>query len=87
MNAIAPGFRADVDDWRPDAGGGGIENFVCAGKADTHGIDQNVAVIANIEINLAAHRWHADAIAIAANAGNHTGHEVARLFMVGLAEA
>ena len=87
MNAIAPGFRADIDDRRPDAGGSGIENLVCARKADTHGIDQNITVIAGIEINLAAHRWHADAIAIAANAGNHTGHEMARLFMVGLAEA
>ena len=83
MNAIAPGFRADIDDRRPDAGGCGIENLVCARKADTHGIDQNVTVIAGIEINLAAHRWHADAIAIAANAGNHTGHEVARLLWSG----
>ena len=87
MNAIASGFRADIDDRRANAGGRGIKYFIGAREADTHGIDQNIAIIAGVEINLAAHRRHADAIAIAANAGNDTGHKVAGFFVVGLAEA
>ena len=48
--------------------GGGKKDFVLPRQAHAHGIDQDVAVIAFVEIDFAAHRGHAHAIAIAANA-------------------
>ena len=87
MNTIAAGLRADIDDRRADAGGGGVKDFIGAGDADAHGVDQNIAVIAFVEIYLAANRRHADAITIAANARHHAGNQMAGLRVVGLAEA
>ena len=57
------------------------------GDADGHRVDQDVAVIGRVEIDLAADRRHADAIAVAADAGDHAGDQVAHLGMVGPAEA
>ena len=51
------------------------------------GINQNIGVVARVEINLAADGGHADAVAVATDAGNHAGNEITRAWMVDGAEA
>ncbi len=87
MDAVAPGLGADIDHRIADARGRRIENLVGARDADRHRVDQNVAVIARMEIALAADRRHADAIAIAADAGDDARDEMPGLGMIGRAEA
>ena len=87
VDAVAPGLGADVDHRQADALGGGIENLVRAREADAHRVDEDVAVVAGVEVGLAADRRHADAIAVAADAGDDARHEVARLGVRGIAEA
>ena len=52
-----------------------------------HGIDENVVVVARVEIGLAADRRHAHAIAVVADARHDAGHEMARLGVIGRAES
>ena len=46
---------------------------------DGHGVDEDVAVVAGVEADRAADRRHAEGIAVAADAGDDAGHEMARL--------
>ena len=55
--------------------------------AEREGVDQAIAVVAAVEVHLAADRRHAEGIAVAADAGDDARHEVARARMVGIAEA
>ncbi len=87
MNAVAAGLGAEIDNRQAGFGGGGIEDLVGIGQADAHGVDQDVAVIAGVEIGLAGDGGHADAVAVAADARHHAFNQAARLGMVGLAEA
>ena len=87
VNPVAAGLGADIDDRIADSAGGGIENLVGIGDADGHRVDDDIAVIGRIEIGLAANGRHADAIAVAADAGNHALHEMLHLRMVGPPEA
>ena len=87
MDAVAAGLGADIDDRLARLGATGVENLVLIGQAHGHGIDEDVAVIAGVEIGLAAHGGHADAIAIAADAGDDAGDQVRGLGMVRRAEA
>ena len=54
VDAVAAGLGADIDDRIADAGGGRIEDLVGFGDADGHRVDQDVAVISRVEIDLAA---------------------------------
>ena len=56
-------------------------------EADGHGIDQDVVVVAGVEIGFAADGRHAHAIAVVADAGDDPGDEMAGLGMVRRAEA
>ena len=67
--------------------GGRVEDLVGLRDADGHRVDEDVAVVGGIEIDLAADRRDADAIAVAADARDHAGDEVPRLGMIGPAEA
>ena len=60
MDAIAAGFRAEIDDRITDAGSFRVENLVGFGDADRHGVDENIAVIARMKAHLAANRRHAE---------------------------
>ncbi len=86
VNAVAAGLRADVDDGIADPGGGRIEDAVRVGDTGGHGVDQDVAVIAGMEGALAADGGHADAVAVAADAGDDAGHQMPGLGMCGRAE-
>ena len=87
VDAVAAGLGAEIDDGLPDAGRRRVEDLVRPGEADRQGVDQDVAVVARVEVDLAADRRHAEGVAVAADAGDHAGDEVARLGMVGRAEA
>src|SRR3546814_6160302 len=80
-------LRADIDDQIANAAGGRIEILVLLGDADGHRVDEDIAVIGLVEIDLASHRRHADAIAIAADAVDDARDEMLHLRMVGAAEA
>ena len=86
VDAVAAGFRAEIDDRHADAGRRRIENLVGLGEADRHGVDQDIAVIAAIEPHLAADGRHAEGIAVAADAGDHAGDQRARLRIFRIAE-
>ena len=68
MNTVTAGFGTNINHRIARACCGRAENTIAIGKANRHGINQNIAVIGFVEINLAANGWNADAIAIAANA-------------------
>ena len=78
-DAVAAGLGAEIDDGQADALGLRIEDLVGVGEARGEGVDQDVAVVARVELDLAAHRRHAEGIAVAADAGDHAGDEVAGL--------
>ena len=71
VDPVAPGLGADIDDRVADPGGGGVENLVLLSDADSHRVDQNVAIICAVEIGFPADGRHPDAVAIAADARNH----------------
>ena len=87
VDAVAARLAADIDDRIADTRGGGVEDFVLIGDPDGHCVDQDVAVVSGVEIDLSADRGDADAIAVAADAGHHARDEVAHPGMIGTAEA
>ena len=82
MDAVTSGLGADIDDRLARLGAARIEDIVRVREADGHRIDQDIAIIAGVEIGLAAHCGHADAIAVAADTGHHAGDQVRGLGMV-----
>ena len=70
----------------PTPRGGGIENLRLIGDAHGHRVDDDIAVIGLVEIGFAAHRGHADAIAVAADARDHAPDQMFHLGMVGPSE-
>src|SRR6185312_9431385 len=87
VDAVAPGLGTDIDQRISDARGRGIENAVRRRDSHGHGIHEDVAVVGSVEIGLATHRRNAHAIAVAADAGHDTRHEMPRLGMAWIAEA
>ena len=87
MDSVAPGLGADIDDRVADPGCGGIEDLVGIGDAHGHRVDQDVAVIGLVEIGLAAHRRHADAVAIATDPGDDALDQAFHLGVIGAAKA
>ena len=87
VDAVAPGFAANIDDRVADARCCGIENLVGIGDPNGHRVDKYIAIIGLIEINLTADRWHADAIAIAANPANNATNQMLHLRMIRRAKA
>ncbi len=87
MNAVAPGLGTDIDDRIAHARRRRVEDLVRIGDTHRHRIDEDIAVICRIEIGLAAHGRHADAIAITADPRDHTLHQMLHLRMVGSSEA
>ncbi len=73
VDAVAPSLGADIDHRIAEAGRRRIKDLVGIGETHGHRIDQDVAVVARVEIDLAADRRHPHAIAVAADAGDHTG--------------
>ena len=76
VDAVAAGLGAEIDDRLSDPGRGGIENLGRVGDPDRHGVDQAIAVVAAVKADRAAHRRHPEGISVAADAGDHAGHQV-----------
>ena len=87
MDAIAPRLRAEIDDRVPDPRRFCVKNLVGAGEADGHGIDEDIAVVARVELGRAPDRRHAERIAVAPDAGHDAGDEMLRLRVRRVAEA
>ena len=83
VDAVPPGSGADIDDGVADAGGGGQKNAILPGDAHRHGVDQRVAVVGGMEVHLAAHRGHAHAVAVAADAAHHAIDDAFGIRIVG----
>ena len=71
VNAVAAGFRSDINHRIADAGGAAEENFVVAKDAEGEDVDQRIAVIAGLEDAFAAHGGHAEAVAVMRDAADH----------------
>ena len=67
--------------------GGRVEDLVRLRDADGHRVDEDVAVVGRVEIDLSADRRDSDAIAVAADARDDARDEMPHLGMIGTAEA
>ena len=59
-----------------DAARAPVEDAVGARDAAGEGVDEDVAVVARVELQLAADGRHADAVAVAADAGDDAAQEL-----------
>jgi len=68
--AVAAGGRAHIVNGIADAGGLAEADLVVPQHTEAQRIDERVALVARVEIDVAAHRRHADAIAVMRDAGH-----------------
>ena len=87
MNAVTASLGADIHNRIVSALGRSGEDFVLIGDAETEDVDKDVSVVARVEVRLAAHCRHANAIAVKADAAHHAVDELPRLRMLRRAEA
>ena len=87
VDAVAARLGAEIDDRQAHAFRLRVKDLVGVGDPDRHGVHENVAVVAGMEVHFARHRRHAKGVAIAAHARNDAAHEVAGLRVIGRAEA
>ena len=86
VNAVAARLGAEIDDRHVHAGSSRVKDLVRVSEADCHRVDEDVAVIAGVETHLPADRRHAERIAVAADTGDHAGHQMACLRVLRRAE-
>ncbi len=86
-DTVAPGLGAEIDDRKPDTFRLRSEDRVLLCDAEGKRVDQAIAVVAAMEIHLAADSGDSKGIAVAADAGDDAGHEMARARMFRIAEA
>ncbi|MNQ64886.1 hypothetical protein D3C85_793260 [compost metagenome] len=87
VDAVAARLGAEIDHVMTGLGRSRVVDLVGLGDAHAHGVDQDVAVVALVEIGLARDRRHADAVAVAADARHHALDQALGLLMRRLAEA
>ncbi len=87
VDAVAARLGADEDDGVARALGGRGDEVVVAQEADAHGVDEGVFAVGVVEEDLAADVGDAEAVAVAADAGDDALEEVAVLGPAGRAEA
>ncbi|MGX1156045.1 hypothetical protein RKD39_003623 [Streptomyces albogriseolus] len=86
-DAVAAGPGAVQDDLVARAGRLGEVDVLVPHDADGTGVDQRVALVAGVEDDLAADVGQAQAVAVAADAGDHAGQDALGVGVVGRAEA
>ena len=86
VDAVTTCFRADIKDRIAYAFGGRVKHIIRISESNTHGVDQNIAIIAFVEIRLAAHSRNTDTVTIAANTCDNTVDELLGFPMRRLAE-
>jgi len=72
VDAITPGFGADIDYRIAHTLGPGKKEFVLFSQPDTADIDQRILGVAGVKINLATDSRDAKSIAVARNTTYHT---------------
>ena len=77
VDAVAAGLGADVVHGVAGAAGRALDDVVVPGDAEAEHVDQRVAVVRLVEGDLAADRRDADAVAVAADAGDHAFEDAA----------
>ena len=88
VDAVAPGLRADVEHRVADAAG--ARRRRCRSPSTTpsaEGVDEDVAVVGRVEVDLAADGGDADAVAVAADARDHASSSSRVRGCIGRAEA
>ena len=86
MNRVAAGLGPDIDDRISDPFGDPEEKLFGSGDAHRERVDQDVSVVARVELDFAAHGRDTDAVAVAADSGDDTLEQVRGLGMVGSTE-
>ena len=71
MNAVAAGFRADVDHRIAFARSLGVENLIAPDEAQSESVHQRIARVAGLELGFAAEVGHAEAIAVRSDSADH----------------
>ena len=71
VNAVAAGFRADVNHGIARRPGAREKKFVVARDAERQRVDQRIIRVARLEHHFAADRRHAEAVAVKPDAANH----------------
>ena len=87
VDAVASGLGADVVDGVADARRRALEDVVAARDAEAEHVDQRIAGVALVEDDLAADGRHAEAVAVAGDAGHNALEEPARAAARRAAEA
>ena len=77
VNPITPGVGTDEEDDVTGTVGAGAAQPLVANQTDAHGIDDRIVGVALIEVHVAANRWTAEAVAVAANPGDDPVEQVA----------
>ena len=72
MDAVAPGFRTDVDHRIAFAGSAGIKDFFFARQSQRKGVHQGIARVALFKTRLAAQVGNAKTIAIRRNTADYS---------------
>ena len=83
MNSVSTCLGADVDDRVADAFRDAEEEVFGLGNAHRKRVDQDVPVVARIELHFTAHRRDADAVAVAADARDHALDQLRSLRVIG----
>ncbi len=87
MDAVAAGIGAGEEDDCAGLGRARREQRVGAGEPDTHRVDQRVAGVSVVELHFAADGRDAEAVAVAADAGDDVLEQIALARIVEAAEA
>ena len=84
---VPPGLAAHVHDGVPDLAHRPLRQILVAQQAQRHHVHQRVLLVAGVEGHLAAHRGHADRVAVVRDALDHAVQQEARAGAVGVPEA
>ncbi len=71
MNAVAPGFCANVNDWVAGAFGFGEEKILFASDTERERVHERILRIAKLEADFSPDCGHAKTISVIADAANH----------------
>ena len=77
MDTVAPRFRPHQQQYAANFPSRGRGDAVFGNQAHAHGVDQRVVGVGRVEVYLAAHVGHPNAIAVPGNAADHAVEQVA----------
>jgi len=75
VDAVPPRASAHINHRVAGAGGLGVKDIFLAAHPQGENIDQRVAVVTRLEEALAAHRGHAETIAVVRDARHHAAQD------------